>query len=301
MLFRSTADAKSHADAAPVSTLKSDSPPVLVSDPVKSGKLSVLLVEDNIVNQTVAQFMLKQLGYNFKIANNGAEAIEILRQTEYPLVLMDIEMPIMDGISATQAIRQEWATPDQPYIIAVTAYAMTGDRERCLNAGMQDYLTKPLRIQNLQTALQQGENSLSLKQVPLQQESPPLPQETVMILDQSVLDGFFKMAGPEVAVTLLRELLDAYSEDVPQRLVDIEAAIAQANPEALRCAAHALRSSSINLGAVEVGQHCRELEQMGKSGTTAGAQELYPQLSLAVGKVIGALENTYQNLQLATV
>jgi signal transduction histidine kinase/FixJ family two-component response regulator/HPt (histidine-containing phosphotransfer) domain-containing protein len=299
--FTITADAKFDVDAVPVSTLKSDSPPVMVSDLVTFGKPPVLLVEDNPVNQTVAQFMLKQLGYEFKIANNGAEAIEILRQTEYPLVLMDIEMPIMDGISATQAIRQEWATPDQPYIIAVTAYAMTGDRERCLNAGMQDYLTKPLRIQNLQTALQQGENSLSLKQAPLQQESPPLVQETVMILDQSVLNGFFEMAGPEVAVALMRELLDAYSEDVPQRLVDIETAIAQSNPEALRCAAHALRSSSINLGAVEVGQRCRELEQMGKSGTTEGAQELYPQLSLAVGMVIGALENTYQNLQLATV
>jgi signal transduction histidine kinase/ActR/RegA family two-component response regulator/HPt (histidine-containing phosphotransfer) domain-containing protein len=299
--FTITADANANDDAVPTPTLKSDALLISVSNPVKLGKPPVLLVEDNPVNQTVAQFMLKQLGYDFKIANNGVEAIEMLRQTEYPIVLMDIEMPIMDGISATQAIRQEWGTPHQPYIIAVTAYAMTGDRERCLNAGMQDYLTKPLRIQNLQTALQQGENSLSLRQVPVVQKTPPLVQSTVMILDQSVLDGFFEMAGPEVAVTLLRELLDAYSEDVPQRLVDIEGAIAQSNPEALRCAAHALRSSSINLGAVEVGELCRTLEQMGKSGTTEGAEKLYPQLSLAVGKVIGALENTYQNLQLATV
>lgn len=299
--FTITADAIANDEVVPTSTLKPDAVLVPVSDPVKAAKPPVLLVEDNPVNQTVAQFMLKQLGYEFKIANNGVEAIEILRQTEYPIVLMDIEMPIMDGISATQAIRQEWVTPNQPYIIAVTAYAMTGDRERCLNAGMQDYLTKPLRIQNLQTALQQGENSLSLRQVPVVQEMPHLVQATVMILDQSVLDGFFEMAGPEVAVTLLRELLDAYSEDVPQRLVDIEGAIAQSNPEALRCAAHALRSSSINLGAVEVGELCRTLEQMGKSGTTEGAEKLYPQLSLAVGKVIGALENTYQNLQLATV
>ena len=87
-----------------------------------------------------------------------------------------------------------------------------------------------------------------------------------MILDQSILDGFLQMAGPEMAADLLHELLDAYAEDVPQRLVAIERAIAQSDPEALRQAAHALRSGSINLGAVQVGQLCRELEQMGKSG-----------------------------------
>jgi signal transduction histidine kinase/ActR/RegA family two-component response regulator/HPt (histidine-containing phosphotransfer) domain-containing protein len=299
--FTIAANATASDDVASVSALKSYPQLELVSDLDGSKKTSVLLVEDNPVNQTVAQFMLKQLGYSYKIANNGAEAIEILRQTDYHLILMDVEMPVMDGISATQAIRQERSNPNLPYIIALTAYAMTGDRERCLKAGMQDYLTKPLRIQNLQTALKQGENSLSLVQVPIPFDSPPLVQDTAMILDRSVLDGFLQMAGPEVAVELLRELLEAYSEDVPQRLVDIETAIAQSNPEALRQSAHALRSSSINLGAVEVGELCRELEQIGKSGTTQGAQHLYPQLSLAIGKAIGALENTYQNLQLATV
>jgi signal transduction histidine kinase/DNA-binding NarL/FixJ family response regulator len=267
----------------------------------KPSQYSVLLVEDNPVNQTVAQFMLKQLGYDFEIANHGAEAIQILRQKSYALVLMDIEMPIMDGISATQAIRKELPSPNQPYIIALTAYAMTGDRERCLEAGMQDHLTKPLRIQSLQTALKQGENSLSLGQTSLFCNAPSLTPETVMVLDESILDGFLQMAGPEAAAELLRELLDVYSEDVPQRLVDIEIAIAQSNPEALRQAAHALRSSSINLGAVEVGQMCKALEQIGKSGTTQGAQHLYSNLSLTVGKAIGALENTYQNLRLMAV
>jgi signal transduction histidine kinase/DNA-binding NarL/FixJ family response regulator len=264
-------------------------------------KPPVLLVEDNPVNQTVAQFMLKQLGYDYKIANNGAEAIEALCEIEYALVLMDIEMPVMDGISATQAIRKKWQTPNHPYIIALTAYAMAGDRERCLNAGMQDYITKPIRMQDLQTALQRGENSLCLEHNPFQGKPPVLAQETAMILDQSILDGFLQMAGPEMAAELLHELLEAYAEDVPQRLVAIERAIAQSDPEALRQAAHALRSGSINLGAVEVGQLCRELEQMGKSGSTTGAQALYQQLPFAVEQAIGALESTYQNLQLAAV
>jgi HPt (histidine-containing phosphotransfer) domain-containing protein len=104
-----------------------------------------------------------------------------------------------------------------------------------------------------------------------------------------------------MAAEILHELLEAYAEDVPQRLVAIEKAIAQSDPEALRQAAHALRSGSINLGAVQVGQLCRELEQMGKSGGTTGAQALYQQLPLAVGQTISALESTYQNLQLAAV
>lgn len=264
-------------------------------------KMPVLLVEDNPVNQTVAQFMLKQLGYDFKIANNGVEAIEALRETDYALVLMDIEMPIMDGISAAQAIRTEWQTPNHPYIIALTAYAMAGDRQRCLNAGMQDYITKPIRMQDLQTALQRGENSLSLKQDPLPSAPLPVAQEAAMILDQSIIDGFLQMVGPEMAAELLHELLEAYAEDVPQRMVAIERAIAQSDAEALRQAAHALRSGSINLGAVQVGQLCRELEQMGKSGSTTGAQALYQQLPLAVGQAISALESTYQKLQLAAV
>jgi signal transduction histidine kinase/ActR/RegA family two-component response regulator/HPt (histidine-containing phosphotransfer) domain-containing protein len=273
----------------------------LASPPESGAKTQVLLVEDNPVNQTVAQFMLKQLGYDFKIAHNGAEAIEALHQREYGLILMDIEMPIMDGISATQAIRTEWQTPNYPYIIALTAYAMTGDRERCLSAGMQDYLTKPLRIENLQTALQRGENSIFLVQNPLQNAPLTLTEKAEMTLDQSVLNGLFEMVGPDAAAGLLRELIDAYAEDVPQRLVAIEGAIAQANPEALRQAAHALRSGSVNLGAVEVGQLCRTLEQLGKSAMIEGSQELYPRLCNAVDKAIDALENTYQNLQLISI
>jgi HPt (histidine-containing phosphotransfer) domain-containing protein len=122
-----------------------------------------------------------------------------------------------------------------------------------------------------------------------------------MILDPSVLDGFLRMAGPEAAPELLQELLDAYAEDVPQRLRAIEAAIAQSQPEALRQSAHALRSSSINLGVVQVGQLCRDLERIGKSGTVAGAEDLYPQLSQAVGQAIAALEGMHRNLCLASV
>ncbi|WP_404789958.1 response regulator [Altericista sp. CCNU0014] len=301
--FYFTIATKSISVPDPVPPLPTRAPASLTAASTVIEKTPVLLVEDNPVNQTVAQFMLKQLGYDFKVANNGAEAVAALRQDNYNLILMDIEMPIMDGISAARAIRAEWQSSQRPYIIALTAYAMTDDRDRCLQAGMQDYLTKPLRIQDLEAALQKGENSLFLElgQSALSDDPSPLPPETAMILDPSVLDGFLQMVGPDAAAELLRELLDAYAQDVPQRLAAIETAIAQANPEALRQSAHALRSGSVNLGAVRVGQLCRDLEQIGKSGTTIGARELYPQISSAVGQATSALERAHENLRLTAV
>ncbi|MGB8699663.1 MAG: response regulator [Thermosynechococcaceae cyanobacterium] len=250
--------------------------------------LKVLLVEDNPVNQTVAQAMLKQLGYTCGVANNGVEALQALRCETYDLVLMDIEMPEMDGITATEQICREWPLAARPYIIALTAYAMTGDRERCLQAGMQDYLSKPLRIQDLQRVLQQWTQPTPTLQPP----SPP--EEMEPILDRSILVGICQLVDPDQAADLLQEIVDTYLADVPQRIRAIEAAIAQSDPEALRQAAHALRSGSLNLGAVQVAQHCRTLEQLGKAGTMTDAPAVWTQLSQAIEQAMDALKAVCQ-------
>ncbi|MDB9312819.1 response regulator [Spirulina sp. CS-785/01] len=113
------------------------------------------MAEDNRINQKVALQILKRLGYQADIANNGIEVLAKLQQQRYDVVLMDIQMPEMDGLETTRRISWEYPTPLQPYIIAMTANAMEGDREACLAAGMQDYLSKPIRIQALTHALQQ--------------------------------------------------------------------------------------------------------------------------------------------------
>jgi len=114
--------------------------------------LQILLAEDNVSSQKVAKQMLKRLGYKADIVANGIEALQALGRQHYDLVLMDIRMPEMDGLQATRIIRQRW--PDNgPKIIAITAYALQGDKEKCIEAGMDDYISKPIKVNELAEVL----------------------------------------------------------------------------------------------------------------------------------------------------
>jgi len=115
------------------------------------------LAEDNAVNQKLALRLLSQMGYRADVAGNGLEAIEALERQPYDVILMDVQMPEMDGLDATRQINARWKQPDRPRIIAMTANAMQGDRERCLAAGMDDYVSKPVRVNELVSALSQVE------------------------------------------------------------------------------------------------------------------------------------------------
>jgi CheY-like chemotaxis protein len=115
--------------------------------------LNILLVEDNAVNQKVAKSMLSRLGYHPDVASNGLEALQSLESKHYDVILMDIQMPEMDGLEATKAIRARGPSGGRPYIIAVTAYAHEFSRETCLRAGMDDYLSKPVRLNDISNAI----------------------------------------------------------------------------------------------------------------------------------------------------
>jgi CheY-like chemotaxis protein len=116
--------------------------------------LRILLAEDNVVNQKLALRFLEQMGYRADVASNGLEAIESVGRQAYDVVLMDVQMPEMDGLEASRRICARWAPGERPRIVAMTANAMQGDREMCLAAGMDDYLTKPIRVDQLVEALQ---------------------------------------------------------------------------------------------------------------------------------------------------
>jgi CheY-like chemotaxis protein len=128
----------------------------------KRNDLIILLAEDNPVNQKVALSMLKRLGYKADVANNGLNVLSSMERKNYDLILMDIQMPDMDGLNATRCIREQ-KMKEQPYIIAMTAYALDGDREVFLKAGMDDYLSKPIRIDELKSALEKCEKILEIK------------------------------------------------------------------------------------------------------------------------------------------
>ena len=121
----------------------------------ESNPLRILVAEDNVVNQKVALRMLERLGYRADVVSNGLEAVEAVKRQQYDVILMDVEMPEMDGPDATQHIRSEVSAEVQPRIIVVTAHALTGDRERLLAQGMDDYISKPIRLNELEGKLRE--------------------------------------------------------------------------------------------------------------------------------------------------
>ncbi len=257
----------------PLSSENSATQPIphIASQSLTQQQRRILVAEDNRTNQKVIQLMLQKLGYEADIVNNGVEALEALRLQPYPVVLLDIEMPEMDGLTAAKRIGEEWPMSSRPYLIAVTAYAMTDDHQRCLTAGMNDVLTKPLRApamrQALERAIQTSEPHAVIESAPSKAKEKAIAKERATVLDQEVLQALRQM-GNEQALT---EIVNQYLEDAPVSLKGVQDAIATHNPDALRQASHTLRSSSSNLGALAFAQHCKQLEDLGRAGQTANA------------------------------
>jgi CheY-like chemotaxis protein len=173
----------------------------------------VLLAEDNVVNQKVALHLLQRMGYRADVAGNGLEVLEILRRQTYDLVLMDMQMPEMDGLAATQQICQAWSATERPHIVAMTANAMQGDREVCLRAGMDDYISKPIRVGELVRVLREcpvrsAQRSQIADRVCLEevidlealQSLPQISQEPSANLLQQTIDSYllgFRLIGEE--------------------------------------------------------------------------------------------------------
>lgn len=225
-------------------------------------RLRILLAEDNPINQKVTLRMLERLGYRADIANNGQEAVDALKQEPYDVILMDMMMPHMDGLEATRHIVAHWPKEERPFIVAVTANVMPGDKERCLNAGMDDYLPKPLRMQSLKTVLDAC--------VPLQTEPSPvlkaavLPQSPVAAIDGDALNELREMLGPDDPA-LLHELMVDFLDDAVRLMDVITTSVASGEASKMERAAHTLKSSSAMFGAMAFSDQCKALEYLGKA------------------------------------
>jgi CheY-like chemotaxis protein len=194
----------------------------------------------------------------------------------------------MDGLSATRSIRQERANPEYPWIIAVTAYAMAGDRERCLAAGMNDYISKPIRESELIEALQKirlPSQAIALTELVSPTVNPNVTREgEELVLDSKVLQAIRDMGGSK-AEAVLNQLIREYLETLPHNLQQIQQAIAGGNLETLRRSAHGLGSSSANLGAVKFARICKQLENIGRSGVILGADTKFTELEAEYKRV----------------
>lgn len=271
------------AAAAPVGRAQStEDQSARVPEPVDGPYAQVLVVEDNAVNQTVAVGMLEQLGYRATVASNGQEAIEVLRQEAFDLVLMDCEMPVMDGYAATAEIRAlEVAWSDVP-IVALTANAVAGDRERCIAAGMQDYLSKPLMIEDLGAALRRW--------LPATDQGSNKP--ATASIDPSSIRSLRNLhsGGSE----MVRKVVELYRTSAANLVSELKAALEANDAETVRQRAHALKSSSLTVGACALVTLAQTLEEMGRSGELTGNSDYCRRLDLLLPRTLEDLDAAVQ-------
>ena len=218
--------------------------------------LRILLAEDNNVNQQLAILLLESMGYRADVAANGVEAVEAVNRLPYDLVLMDVQMPEMDGVEATRRIRADGPSP-QPRIVAMTANAMQGDREACLAAGMDDYLAKPIRTEELAAALAATPNRAA-------------DRPTVTVLDPKALARLQAIAPKPEA---LARLVAAFLDNGAVLITQMAEAAGAGDADALRRDAHTLKSNAASFGATELGELCTALEARARAGELGGAAE----------------------------
>lgn len=233
---------------------------------------TVLLAEDNPVNQEVARTFLTRLGLRVDIANNGAEVLALTEAHRYDLILMDCQMPVMDGYQATAAIRQREAdTSGRLPIIALTANAMEGERCKCLAAGMDDYLSKPYSRAQLESTLARWLVPDTI--VPTAEPAATvgaLRQGRDPALNMTFLDQFREL-DPGGGLGLIREIMTVYLDSSLALLRQVEQGLIAGDADALRRAAHSLKSSSANVGAEKLSKLFLELEVMGRDGQLTAA------------------------------
>ena len=219
----------------------------------------VLVAEDNVVNQRLALRQLRKLGYYADAVSNGHEVLQALERVPYDIILMDCQMPEMDGYEVSMAIRRQHPGSSRPYVIALTANALQGDRERCLQAGMNDYLTKPLQLNDLENTLQRA-----LLRVQPVRRTREVPTDNPA-LDLEILAGLRELRSPNHPDPL-HELVDLFLKDTRPRLQKLSVALEAKEWAAVASTAHTLKGSAKNLGARRLASLLANLETQAKSG-----------------------------------
>jgi PAS domain S-box-containing protein len=222
------------------------------AEPRERAGLRTLVAEDNLVNQRLAVLLLEKLGHRADVVSNGAEALAAVEERPYDVVLMDVEMPVMDGLEATRQIHERLSTA-RPRIVAVTAGAMSEDRDRCLAAGMDDFLTKPIRLEELSAAL------------------AGVPRRSDGGLVTSALERLAETLGDDAA---LDGLVDTFLAEAPKLLATLRDAADRGDADELRRAAHTLKSNAATFGGEALADDCRMLEGVAATGTFEGVSDL---------------------------
>jgi PAS domain S-box-containing protein len=234
--------------------------------------LDILVADDNSINLNVAIAMLKRIGYTPDLAENGYKVLEAMKKKHYDVVFMDVEMPDLDGIETTKKIRENWRVEDQPRIIAMTAHALSGDKERFLESGMDDYISKPVRPQAIVKAL-----SKSAKLVQNVKRLESVEESANPVVDEKIMNDFKELMG-ESTQDFLADLVKDFEEQGGKLINDIHQAIEMKDKVVLHQKAHKLKGGSGSLGAIKVQKLAAEIERAGKEDELYQAAKLFNQL-----------------------
>ncbi|MEM8859055.1 MAG: response regulator [Chloroflexota bacterium] len=259
----------------------------------KRHPIQILLVDDNAINLKVASRMLLRMGYEVDQATNGLEAVEAQRSTGYDLIFMDIQMPEMDGVTATKHIINEYSDDERPRIVAVTAHAMKGDRERYLDAGMDGYISKPVRVERLIEEIKETPCKVAVGVLDGGMQSSPamsINHAPARVSEPSPVDlGIFaEMLGMDMedAEEMLPELIELFIDDSAEQIVHMRNAINTFNFDLLRNASHKMKGGAASVAAIPLSKHCGKLEKMALDQEILGSKG-----------VLEAAENEFERIK----
>ncbi len=240
--------------------------------------LHILVTEDNVVNQRLALRLLEKLGYRADVAANGLEALEALERQPYDLVLMDVQMPEMDGVEATRHILERWSQDERPWIVAMTAEVMQGDREGFLAAGMNDYVAKPIRPRELVAAISRA---------PSRQSEDASPADDRPVVNAATLARLAESMGGDEA--FVAELIEQFVTESPNLVDAARRGLETGDPDEVRRAAHTLKSNAATFGANELADRSRKLEMAAKAGELDNGAASVDAVAEELERVHGAL------------
>jgi len=224
--------------------------------------LNILIAEDNAINQTLAKASLERLGYQPVIVNNGKEAVQAVIKNEYQIVFMDVQMPEMDGIEATRQILESNQLKKKPFIIAMTAYAMEGDKDKFIDAGMNDYVSKPIKIEDFTTMIRKwGFGNKTTKTI--SQKVVTFNTSNVDLIDLKLFERLQVMADDDP--TFIKKLITLFIEQSDEIVSEMEVIADKNDYTAMSQAAHKLKGSALNLGGRQLGEICKRIEELSAS------------------------------------
>ncbi len=272
------------AAAAALGSAQTDSAPLITRHTLRENvqSLDVLLVEDNVINQKLAVKLLEKRGHTVHIANNGLEAVEVLQRRRYDMVLMDLQMPVMGGIEACELIRRGEAGDQHVPIIAMTAHTLPRDRDQCKEAGMDGFVTKPVRVEQLMAEI---ERVLHAESPP---PEPPAP-EPVIAGGERLHDRAATLDRLGGDAELFAEVAQIYVTSAPSHLETIAAALDRAEADAAYREAHALKGATATFEAPAVYTALAELEACGKRGDLEAASRVFGSVKSLVNALMAEL------------